>query len=335
MATIKEVSQRARVSMATVSRVLNGTVPVSADARARVMAAVKELGYQPNVFARSLATNRSGGIGVIINEISSPFYATIVQGIEEVIEAKGMHLMVSSGHAKEALEHEAVEFLRQRRSDALILHLEATSDYDILRWAQGDTPIVIVGRYVAELADRCVYLDNVAGGYLATKHLIDHGHERIAHITGWMAIKDARERLEGYRQALDEANLPFDEALVVEGNFVEEGGQLGMKRLLERKLDFTALVAANDQTAAGALQTLRAYGLRVPEDISLIGYDDVLLARYLYPALTTIRQPLAEMGQAAARLALAALGADDTKEVTRKFDPVLVARESVSRPRPR
>jgi len=334
--TIKEVSRIAQVSMATVSRVLTGSAPVAEPTRARVMAAMKQTGYSPNAFARSLATNRSGSIGVVINEISSPFYSGIVRGIEEVVEAVGMHLMVSSGHANRALEFKSVESLRQRRADALIVQLEAVSDYDILRWAAHTTPLVVVGRYVPELADRCIYLDNVLGGYLATKHLLDHGHRRIAHITGWLAIKDARDRLEGYRQALAEAGIPYDEGLVVEGTFVEEGGQRGMKRLLSRQLDFTAVIAGNDQTAAGALHTLREHGLQVPHDVSLIGYDDVILARYLYPALTTIRQPLVEMGRAAAQLALTALGAlkaDVGEGVIRKFEPTLVVRESVVRPK--
>ncbi|MBS3966259.1 MAG: LacI family DNA-binding transcriptional regulator [Truepera sp.] len=336
MTTIKEVSRIAQVSMATVSRVLTGSAPVAEPTRARVMAAMKQTGYSPNAFARSLATNRSGSIGVVINEISSPFYSGIVRGIEEVVEAVGMHLMVSSGHANRALEFKSVESLRQRRADALIVQLEAVSDYDILRWAAHTTPLVVVGRYVPELADRCIYLDNVLGGYLATKHLLDHGHRRIAHITGWLAIKDARDRLEGYRQALAEAGIPYDEGLVVEGTFVEEGGQRGMKRLLSRQLDFTAVIAGNDQTAAGALHTLREHGLQVPHDVSLIGYDDVILARYLYPALTTIRQPLVEMGRAAAQLALTALGAlkaDVGEGVIRKFEPTLVVRESVVRPK--
>lgn len=332
MATIKEVSSLARVSPSTVSRVLNGNAPVADGTRARVLAAVEELGYQPNAFARGLVTNRSDGIGVVVNEISSPFYSSIVQGIEEVVEAAGRHLIVSSGHARERLERDAVEFLKQRRCDALILHVEAISDYDLLQWAKQEPPVVLVGRYVAELADRCIHLDNVAGGYLATKHMIEHGHRAIAHITGWMAIEDARARMEGYRRALAEAGIPFDEMLVVEGDFVEEGGGRATRRLLERDREFTALVAANDQTAAGALHVLREHGLDVPGDVSVIGYDDVLLAQYLYPALTTIRQPLADMGRAAAQLALAALDGSDGRGVKRRFDPILIERDSVTTP---
>jgi LacI family transcriptional regulator len=330
MATIKEVSQLARVSVATVSRVLNGRVPVTEAKRASVLAAVAQLGYEPNVFARSLATNRSGGIGVIVNELSSPYYSGVIQGIESVVEAQGMHLLVSSGHAGRLLETKAVEFLRQRRPDALIVQLEATTDADLAAWSEHDLPIVVLGRYIDSLAPRCIHLDNHLGGYLATRHLIDRGHRRIAHIAGKPALKDARDRLAGYRRALLEAGIGYDDALVVDGGFLEQGGQEGMQRLLERDLGFTAVFAANDQSAAGALHTMRTRGVRIPDDISLIGYDDVLLARYLYPALTTVRQPFVEMGQAAAMLALSALSAGDPKEVRRQFDPVLVERASVA-----
>ena len=332
MPTIKEVSRHAGVSPATVSRVLNGNVPVADDTRRRVLDAVNKLNYRPNAFARGLVTNRSGGIGVVVNEISSPFYSGIVNGIEEVVEAADMHLIVSSGHADAKFERRAAEYLLERRSDALILHLETLSDYELLGWLEDnlpeDVPIVIVGRHLTELAGRCIYLDNEKGGCLATQHLIDEGHRHIAHISGPLAMKDSRDRLNGYRHALEAAGLYFDESYVLEANFTEEGGQHAAQRLLERGLDLTAIFAANDQMAAGVLHTLRENGLDVPSDISLVGYDDVFIARYLYPALTTIQQPLREMGRAAAQLALAALDKKET-EVRRKFEPELVRRQSV------
>jgi LacI family transcriptional regulator len=333
MATIRDVSRLANVSVSTVSRVLNGVVPVSDTKRTAVLDAIERLGYRPNVFARSLATNRSGGIGVVVNELSSPMYAAIIQGIEAVIEAQGLHMIVSSGHATRQLERTSYQFLKERRTDALILQLEATPDDDILAWSGHETPIVVVGRYIEELADRCIHLDNVYGGYIATRHLIERGHRRIAHITGNMALKDARDRVDGYRRALFEAGIPYEEPLLVEGNFVEEGGQNGMQRLLDRDTGFTALFAANDQTAAGAMSVLRARCLRVPEDVSVIGFDDVFLAKYVYPTLTTVRQPLVEMGKAAAWLTISALGARARGEVIKKFEPVLVERESVAAPR--
>ena len=332
MPTIKEVSRHAKVSPATVSRVLNGTVPVAIDTKKRVLDAVEKLNYQPNAFARGLVTNRSGGIGVVVNEISSPYYSGIVNGIEEVVEAAGMHLIVSSSHADAKFERQAADYLLQRRSDALILHPETVSDAELFGWLEknlpAEVPVVIVGRYVTELADRCVYLDNEKGGCLATQHLLEQGHRHIAHITGPLSMKDSRDRLQGYRRTLEAAGLAFDEAYVLEADFTEEGGQRAAQRLLDRNLELTAIFSSNDQMAAGILHTLRRNDLDVPNDISLVGYDDVFIARYLYPALTTVQQPLSAMGRAAAHLTLAALDKQE-REVKRMFEPELVVRQSV------
>lgn len=332
MATIKEVSQQANVSMATVSRVLTGSAPVAELTRQRVLTVMRELGYTPNAFARSLATNRSGGLGVVVNDISSPYFGPVLHGIESVVEAKGLHLIVSSGHRRAESERRAVEFLLQRRSDALILYVEEMPDDDLLALSQGPTPVVIVGRYVAELAARSIYFDNEKGGMLATQHLLEQGHRRIAHIAGPLSIHDSRERLAGYRRALEAAGLAYDQRFVVEADFQEEGGKQATKRLLRRELGLTAIFVGNDQMAAGALLALREAGLAVPADVSVVGYDDVFIARYLYPALTTIRQPMQEMGRAAAHIALAALGNVTGEEVMHRFEPSLVKRESVASP---
>lgn len=330
MATIKDVAHMAKVSPATVSRVLNGGVPVSEPKRASVIAAIKQLDYQPNAFARSLATNRSGSIGVVVSEVSSGVYGGILQGIESVVEAHDIHMVVSSGHAQAALERHAFDFLRQRRCDALILQLDGARDAEVVAWARHAVPIVVVGRYIDALQDRCIHLDNLAGGHLATHHLLARGHRVIAHVSGRADLADARERLRGYRSALEEAGIAYDEALVAEGGFVEEGGQRAMRRLLDRGRDLTAVFAANDQSAAGAMRALREAGLRVPQDVSVVGFDDTLLAHYLVPPLTTVRQPLVEMGQAAAWIALTVLGVIERREVTRRFEPLLIARDSVA-----
>ena len=333
MPTIRDVSQLAKVSQATVSRVLNGTVPVSPAKRAAVQAAIAQLGYRPNAFARSLATNRSRAIGALVSELSSAAYGDIIRGIESVVEECGLHMVVSSGHARSEAERRSFAFLKERRTDALIVQVDATSDDELEVWVrQSGLPVVVVGRHIEAIAERCIYLDNVAGGALATRHLLERGHRRIAHIAGLMRITDARDRLTGYRQALAENDLPFEESLVAEGGFVEDGGYRAMRQLLERDAGFTAVFAANDQSAAGALKALRQAGLRVPDDVSLIGFDDLFIAHYLFPALTTVIQPFAEMGQAAAWLALTALGIDEEKEVTRRFDPALVERDSVAAP---
>lgn len=331
MPTIKEVSQHAKVSPSTVSRVLNGTTPVSADARRRVLAAIEALDYTPNVFARSLATNRSGGIGVTTNDVGSPYYAVMIRGVEAALEEAGLHLMVSSGKARAGSERSAIEFLRQRRSDALIVQADALTDAELIELTrEADVPVVIFGRRIPELDPLCVHLDNEAGGRIATEHLIAHGHRTIAHLAGPLGFPDARHRLQGYRHALERAGLPFDERLVVEGDFREEGGRAATHRLLERAPEVGAVFVANDQMAAGAMRAARDLGRDVPRDLSLVGFDDVLLARYLSPALTTVRQPLHEMGRAAAEIAVALL--EHRKwEVRTRFEPELIVRESVAR----
>ena len=331
MATIRDVSQLARVSQATVSRVLNGTVTVSPQKRAAVLEAIERLGYRPNAFARSLATNRSGAIGALVSELSSHVYGDIIRGVEAVVEAHDMHMVVSGGHARRDSERSAFEFLEHRRTDALILQVDATSDDDLVAWcAASRLPVVVVGRHIEAIAEQCVWLDNVAGGELATRHLLERGHRRVAHITGLMSIPDARDRIEGYRRALRAYGIDYDESLVADGGFVEDGGERAMRSLLERGADISAVFVANDQSAAGALKALREAGKRVPEDVSIVGFDDTIVAHYLYPALTTVRQPFDEMGQAAAWLALAAIGVAERKEVTRRFEPVLIERDSVA-----
>jgi LacI family transcriptional regulator len=331
MPTIREVSKLAKVSVATVSRVLNGTVPVSDATRQRVLAAIDELDFRPNTFARSLATNRSGGIGVSVNDLSSPFYGTMIKGVEEEVEAAGMHLLVASGHVDAAREREALEFLVERRSDALVVHLESMSDEEVLHVMRRGVPMVLMGRYLADAEDRCVWLDNEAGGELAVRHLVAAGHREIAHLAGPLHYPDARARLHGYRRALESAGLAYDERHVVEADFLEEGGYAATLRLLARGVAFTAIASANDQMAAGALQALRENGYSVPGDVSIIGFDDVLFARYLSPSLTTVRQPLEEMGRAAAGIALALLEGEE-REVQRRFEPTLIERESVGSP---
>jgi LacI family transcriptional regulator len=323
--TIREVSSLAGVSISTVSRVLNNTVPVANETKQRVLEAVEKLEYHPNAFARSLVTNRSGCLGVIVGEINSPFFGELLKGIEDKAESLGMHLIVSSGHAQEASETRALHFLQQRRPDALIVYVEALGDEALQHLTYKNVPVVVLGRFIKDTP--CVYLDNEEGGFTATQYLIQQGHRCVAHLSGPTHLPDSVARLKGYQKALESHALPYDPALVAEGNFSEGSGYETIKVLLSRAKDFTALFVANDQMAAGVLRALREAGLRVPEDISVIGYDDIPLAKFLYPLLTTIRQPLTDMGQAAADIALARLNGQETE--VRKFEPQLVIRESV------
>jgi LacI family transcriptional regulator len=328
VSSIREVSSLAGVSISTVSRVLNGTAPVAHETKQRVLQAVQSLKYQPNTFARSLVTKRSGCLGVMVGEINSPFFGELLKGIEEKAEGAGMHLIVSSGHAHKTSEETALGLLQQRRPDALIIQAEALSNEELRPLISGAIPAVVVGRHIEGLP--CLYLDNETGGLMATEYLIGQGHRRIAHLSGPTHLPDSLARSQGYRRALESNGLAYDASLVVEGNFSEPSGQEKTRELLSRSKEFTALFVANDQMAAGVLRALREAGLRVPEDVSVIGFDDIPLANFLYPLLTTIRQPLADMGQAGVAIALALLNGQET-EVIRKFEPQLILRESVKK----
>ncbi len=333
MATIREVSRLARVSPATVSRVLNGTTPVADTTKERVLEAIATLEYKPNAFARGLATNRSGGIGITVNQVSSPYFGAFIEGVEQIVRAAGLHLMVSSGFADANAERESIDFLLERRCDGLVVQAEGLPDdalIDLVR--DGAAPVVVFGRSITEIEDVCVVTNNELGGELATRHLLEHGHRRIGHVTGPLSYPDARDRLHGYRRALEAAGVAYEERYVVESNFLEEGGAEAAIRLLDRAPDLTAIFVANDQMAAGAMRALREAGREIPGDVSVVGYDDVFLARYLTPTLTTIRQPLVHMGRAAAHLLLERLG-HPRREVVRRFDPELVERQSVVRTR--
>lgn len=318
------------MSISTVSRVLNRSGPVSKQTQERVLAAVAQLGYYPNSLARGLVTKRSGGIGATVTDLSDPFFGLMLKGIEERVEQGGMHLVVTDGHGQVHAERESLAFLTRHNADAIIAYLQQLPDREVLEWARPDRPLVLIARRVPALESRCLYIDNVLGGAVATRHLLAMGHHRIAHISGPMSLVDGRHRLRGYRLALEEAGIPFDGDLVVEADFTPNGGAAAMSRLLGRGRPFSAVFAANDQMAAGAMDVLRRRRLRVPEDVSVVGFDDLPMVRYLYAPLTTVRQPVLEMGRAAAELALAALRGEGV-EVSRGFEPELVVRHSVKR----
>ena len=331
MATIREVSEVAQVSSATVSRVVNGNKWVSTATRDRVLAAMAELGYQPNSFARALATNRSETIGMVVGDLAGSFFGGMMHSAEQEVRKAGKHLIITSGHDSIESERDAIDFLLQRRVDALILHLDVMSDEDLIALnARVQVPIVLVNRRVPELAGRSISLDNELGGYLATQHLLELGHRAIACITGPLYKADARARLAGYRRALEQANCDYDEHLVIESNFTESGGQAAAARLLSRQIPFTALFAQNDHLAIGAMNQLKTQQLRIPGDISLVGYDDMVMAPYVEPALTTVAIPVNEFGRQSALLALNLTGPPDV-QITHRFKPTLVLRDSTAR----
>ncbi|RIH86740.1 Catabolite control protein A [Meiothermus luteus] len=323
--TLSDVAREAGVSPSTVSRVINGTARVDARKREAVLRAIERLGYRPNLMAKGLAQGRSLTIGVVTQEISSPYYGEMLKGVEQALEGTSYHPIFASGHWRADQEEAALKVLVGRQVDGLIVMDGSVPQERLLELAQS-MPVVVVGRSIPGL--RCLGIDNAQGAYEGTRHLIELGHRRIAHIAGPQSHPDAIERLRGYRKALEGAGLPFDPALVVEGDYLEPSGLLAVEALLARGALFTAIFAANDQMAYGANVALYRRGIRVPHDVSLVGFDDLPSSSYFTPPLTTVRQPGLEMGWEAARLVLALLEGHDY--TPKPLAARLVVRESTA-----
>ena len=297
--TITEVARVAGVSVSTVSRTINGTAFVAEDKRQAVNRALQELGFQPNYLARSLITGRSMTLGVIAEEIVSPYYADVIRGFEHGLFGTPYQPVLQSGHWSQQRETEAIETLIYRKVDALVL-LGSTLPDKALRDIAGRLPLVVFGRHVPGLEARCLTLDQHQGAYLATRHLIELGHRHIAHVRGPDGQQDAEERLRGYHAALRDNDLPALPELIVQGDFLELTAYQATLHLLERRQPFTAIFAANDQMAVGARLALYRKGLRVPDDVSLVGFDDLPGSAFTTPPLTTVQQPTYQIGRALA-----------------------------------
>jgi LacI family transcriptional regulator len=330
MATIYEVSELAGVSLATVSRVMNDSGKVTAKTRKKVKAAMRELGYRPNSIARSLASSRTDSVGVLVPMFYGPFYGEILSGIETELRDAGKHVFITAGHSDKASEEAGIEFLLSRNCDALILHVDAVDDDYLKKLCRESVPIVVIGRHVAGFEDHCINLDNELGGYLATKSVLVLGHKKLAYISGPLWKHDAHDRLQGHKRALMEHGLEFNAQLLYEGNFREASGSRGLEELLRIGQPFSAVICANDEMAAGALGVARERGLEIPEDLSVIGFDNVFFTRYFRPKLSTIDYQISGMGQMAARAVLKIVYGDKDLEVQNMFQPTVVMRSSVT-----
>jgi LacI family transcriptional regulator len=325
-----KIALEAHVSQSTVSRVLNDSTGVDPEKKQRVLEAIKRLSYRPHALAQGLARGRSMSIGVVTPHISSPFFSEIMGGIEEGLRGSQYHPIYASaeiGGSNSSVVVEAIELLVSRRVDALIiLQTDAKSEF-LLELAER-MPVVVVMRVIEGLEAQCVSFDNEGGGHLATKTLLEMGHTRIAHISGLHDSQDSIDRQNGYRRALEESGIAFDPNLVFEGDFLEQSGSLAITALLARGQLFTAVFASGDLTAYGARLGLHRQGLRVPEDVSLIGFDDLRDSKFFIPPLTTIRQPTIDYGVASAQAALNLL--EGRAASIPKFVPELIRRESVT-----
>ena len=305
--TLQEVADAAGVSPATVSRFLNGTAKVADDKRKVIERIIGELNYKPNRLAQSLKMGSTRTIGVLTQSLESGYFNKTRTGIEDVMKAAGYALLIMSGHWHADEEAERVELLIGRRVDGVVILTGNMTDAQILRFSKR-VPIVAFGRKLEGERAIGFCLDNYAAACSAMDLLIEQGHRRIAFICGPDDQEDARARLAGYRDTLARNKIALDPNLVVAGDFQEPGGLLAVDQLLASNQRFTAIFAGNDLTAYGARLALYRRSIRVPDDISIIGFDDLHSSMYTTPPLTTVRQPLYEVGTCIANLLLPMLG---------------------------
>ncbi|MDR7434127.1 MAG: LacI family DNA-binding transcriptional regulator [Armatimonadota bacterium] len=327
--TIRDVARKAGVSVATVSRVVNESAhKVREETRQRVLEAIQALGYQPNDVARGLKKRTSHTIGLIVPDISNPFYPAIARGIEDVANAHGYAIVLCNTYEDLAKEREYLSLLRRRWVDGLIF---ATSGVNTkhLQWLRGHrVPVVLVARDVEGLEIDAVLVDNFRGAYLAVQHLIGLGHRRIGFIGGPSTLHVSQERRRGYLQALDDAGIAPDPAYSVEGNFRAEGGDSAMQKLLQLSPPPTAVFAANDLMAIGAMNAIKRVGLRIPGDVAVVGFDDIPFASLVEPRLTTVAQPKYKMGAMAMTLLLERIEGKGDGPRKILLEPELIVRDS-------
>ncbi|MGH3368060.1 MAG: LacI family DNA-binding transcriptional regulator [Nocardioidaceae bacterium] len=299
--TIHDVAAEAGVSITTVSRALNESGRVGPGTRERVLTVAQRLGYEPNDLARSLHGKATGTIAVLVPDITNPFFPELVNGVQEVANEHGRLLLLCQTSENTAIAVQELLHLRRKRVDGVVL-VGVLAGGQELSTALAGMPVVTVDRDTTLDSAWVVRSNHRVGGRLATEHMIELGHERIAHISGPMDLSVAQDRHDGYREALEEAGLAYDESLVVEGDFLEQSGYDGLRALRRRRRRFTALFCGNDLMAIGALRALDEVGLAVPQEVSVVGFDDIHLASYLRPGLTTVHQPIQTLGRRAAEL---------------------------------
>ncbi|TKF94243.1 substrate-binding domain-containing protein [Vibrio lentus] len=331
MATIKDVAKEAGVSVATVSRVINKSPKASASSVESVTKAMVKLGYRPNANARALVSQSTNTVGVLVGDISDPFFGTLVKAVDNVARENGKHILVGNGSHDREEERQAIELLINSRCDALVIHSKGLTDEELIAYAKEVKGLVLINRYIAEIANRCIFLDNKKGAYLATEYLIRHGHKNIACIASSHSIEDADERVQGYLSALSDYKIALSDSYIEYSAPTSEGGEYAMTNLLTKSLPITGIVAYNDYMAAGALSVLDENGIQAPDKMSIIGFDDGLIARYVHPKLTTIRYPIQMMAEKATRLALHLAKGENTSTEPMMFSPTLVRRNSVEK----
>ena len=331
MATIKDVAREAGVSIATVSRVVNKSPKAGKASIQSVQAAMKKLSYRPNANARALVSKNTNTIGVLVGDVSDPFFGSIIKAVDQVARENNKHLLIGNGYHDANAERDAIELLINSGSESLVIHSKALSDQELIDFTKEAPGLVLINRYIPEIAERCIAFDNFKGAYMATEFLINNGHKHIAYINSNHKIDDAEQRKAGYLSALQDNNLPSPASYTLEAEPSDEGGKQAMIELLSKNIPITAVQAYNDVIAAGVLAALEENKIAVPAKMSLVGFDNGLISRYVHPKLTTIDYPIEIMAKQAILLSIKLAKKEECEPENTMFSPTLVQRLSVSK----
>ena len=326
--TLKMVAESAGVSVNTASRAINSKPDINEETKKRVLQVAQELGYVRNATAVALRTRKTGTIGVVIADNRNPFYAELLNGIEVAAREKNYHIILANTQRDYKKEEEAINLLLTKRVDGLLITPVQDKDEDIKNLLDANIPFVVVGRDFENIEIDAVFNDEVKGGFLATEYLIKKGHKRIALIDGFLYKSPAKGRLEGYKKALNKYRISLDESLISVGDINIEDGYERTKQMLEKNLEFTAIFTYNDMMAFGSMQAIKEKGLRIPEDIGLVGYDDIQFSSLISPSLTTIRLKKQELGIESVKLLFSRINREHKKTKKIMLDVELQIRET-------
>ena len=329
--TMHDIAREADVALGTVSNVLNGSASVRPHMRDRVNRAIARLGYEPNVFAQALRRNRSDIVGMLIPDITNPFFPAVVRGADDVASKHGLRLVLCNTDDNPEKERTLLRELLQYKPATILVIPATDSSLGALTKDLQTCPLVCIDRRPDNWKGSLITVANEEGGYIATRYLLAMGHRRIACITGPQHLQNSLERLRGYRRAMKEHGMRVSETMVAEGRFDRESGRQAALSLLGRKDAPTAIFAMNDLMALGALQGMREMHLRCPEDISLVGFDNLEFGEFVEPGLTSVVQPGYTLGQRAAEIAIRGLASPDEASASVVLPVELLIRRSVRR----
>lgn len=333
--TISDIARMANVSKATVSRVINDKPEgVGKEMREKILRLVEENNYQPSVIARSLVTKKTKTIGLIIPDITNPYFPQLVRGAEDYANRNKYHIFLCNSDKDVKKEKEYLKAFIEKSVDGVILtsNISATDamQYEMLK--KNNIPCVLLDRYVEYKSYKAgVFLDNIKGAYMATEYLLKQGHTKIAFVTGPLEVTTSVNRLKGYEKACNDRGIRIDNDLVMEGDYLMESGYRHILNLLEKGREFTAVFAGNDMMAIGAMKALKSKNIKIPEEVEIIGFDNIEFSQMVEPALTTVAQPAYEMGAKGAELLIKLVEGKKLKMKNIYMEPELIIRGTTRR----